>query len=37
LKNVAPSQLADPRLFDFASLGGDAKTTQSWLMPEAEA
>jgi tRNA 2-thiocytidine biosynthesis protein TtcA len=33
LKNVAPSQLADPQLFDFASLGGDAKVAQNWLMP----
>jgi tRNA 2-thiocytidine biosynthesis protein TtcA len=37
LKNVAPSQLADPKLFDFASLGGDAATAQNWLMPETAA
>jgi len=35
LTNVAPSQLADPRLFDFASLGGDRKDANNWLMPEA--
>ena len=33
LKNVAPSQLADPVLFDFAGLGGDPKAAQNWLMP----
>ena len=37
LKNVAPSQLADPVLFDFAGLGGDVKTTQNWLMPDSTA
>ena len=35
LTNVAPSQLADTQLFDFASLGGDAQAEASWLMPEA--
>jgi tRNA 2-thiocytidine biosynthesis protein TtcA len=34
LTNVAPSQLADPKLFDFASLGGDARGAGDWLMPE---
>jgi tRNA 2-thiocytidine biosynthesis protein TtcA len=37
LTNVAPSQLADPKLFDFASLGGDRKDTLNWLMQEASA
>src|SRR3569623_732232 len=35
LTNVAPSQLADPKLFDFASLGGDRKDAVNWLMQEA--
>jgi len=35
LTNVAPSQLADPNLFDFAGLGGGGGDTVSWLMPEA--
>ncbi|MDD3763083.1 MAG: tRNA 2-thiocytidine(32) synthetase TtcA [Nevskiales bacterium] len=34
LSNVAPSQLADPKLFDFAALGGDAPAGGDWLMPE---
>lgn len=37
LTNVAPSQLADPKLFDFASLGGDRKDALNWLMQEASA
>ncbi|AXQ31430.1 tRNA 2-thiocytidine(32) synthetase TtcA [Solimonas sp. K1W22B-7] len=37
LTNVAPSQLADPKLFDFASLGGDTRAGTDWLMPGAEA
>ena len=37
LTNVAPSQLADPKLFDFATLGGDRAGTQNWLMPETVA
>lgn len=37
LTNVAPSQLADPKLFDFAGLGGDARGAGDWLMPEAIA
>lgn len=37
LTNVAPSQLADPKLFDFAGLGGDARAAGDWLMPEAIA
>ncbi|HVT34961.1 MAG TPA: tRNA 2-thiocytidine(32) synthetase TtcA [Nevskiaceae bacterium] len=35
LTNVAPSQLADARLFDFAGLGGNAAAVD-WLMPDAE-
>lgn len=37
LTNVAPSQLADPKLFDFAGLGGDSRGDGDWLMPGAEA
>lgn len=37
LKNVAPSQLADPALFDFASLGSRAGADRDWLMPERAA
>jgi tRNA 2-thiocytidine biosynthesis protein TtcA len=37
LKNVAPSQLADPVLFDFSGLGGDRREKQNWLMPDATA
>ncbi|TAJ51912.1 MAG: tRNA 2-thiocytidine(32) synthetase TtcA [Nevskiaceae bacterium] len=33
--NVAPSQLADRELFDFASLGGDSAPAASWLVGEA--
>ncbi|MGQ0502465.1 MAG: tRNA 2-thiocytidine(32) synthetase TtcA [Panacagrimonas sp.] len=37
LANVAPSQLADRSLFDFAGLGGAPAATGGWLMPgEAE-
>lgn len=36
LSNVAPSQLADRTLFDFATLGGDRAIPTSWLMPDAE-
>ncbi|SFF23887.1 tRNA 2-thiocytidine biosynthesis protein TtcA [Fontimonas thermophila] len=36
LTNVAPSQLADRRLFDFARLGGDAPATANWLMATPE-
>ena len=36
LSNIAPSQLCDKELFDFAGLGGDAKTQKDWLMPEAD-
>jgi tRNA 2-thiocytidine biosynthesis protein TtcA len=37
LRNVAPSQLADPRLFDFISLGSSGSTpaAANWLVPEA--
>ncbi len=35
LTNVAPSQLADPGLFDFASLGGDAPGARDWLIADA--
>ena len=36
LQNVAPSQLADPKLFDFTALGrrGGEAPAASWLMPE---
>jgi tRNA 2-thiocytidine biosynthesis protein TtcA len=38
LQNVAPSQLADPALFDFATLGARAgapgRDAAAWLMPE---
>jgi len=33
LQNVAPSQLADRALFDFAALGARSGATPSWLMP----
>ena len=36
LCNVAPSQLADPKLFDFAGLGGVAASGGNWLMGDAE-
>lgn len=36
LTRVAPSQLADPRLFDFAALDGGAPA-RGWLMPEDPA
>ena len=36
LTNVAPSQLADTKLFDFAGLGG-AKPAANWLMADAGA
>ncbi len=36
LTNVAPSQLADTRLFDFAGLGGDQAARRDWLMQESE-
>ncbi len=35
LANVAPSQLADATLFDFAGLGGTA-AARDWLMPERD-
>lgn len=34
LTNVAPSQLADTKLFDFAGLGGDTPAASNWLMPD---
>ena len=34
LTNVAPSQLADPKLFDFAGLGGGRGDAVSWLIEE---
>lgn len=41
LRNVAPSQLADPKLFDFAALGSRRETvrldTHVWLSGEAAA
>jgi len=36
LTNVAPSQLADVNLFDFAGLGGKKGEGANWLMPTAE-
>jgi tRNA 2-thiocytidine biosynthesis protein TtcA len=35
LQNVAPSQLADPQLFDFAALGRRSGAAPDWLMPAA--
>jgi tRNA 2-thiocytidine biosynthesis protein TtcA len=35
LQNVAPSQLADPQLFDFANLGSRGAATGPWF-PEAD-
>ena len=35
LTNVAPSQLADMNLFDFAGLGGAKGENANWLMPAA--
>jgi tRNA 2-thiocytidine biosynthesis protein TtcA len=32
LTNVAPSQLADAKLFDFAALGGDGAAAANWLI-----
>ena len=37
LANVAPSQLADPKLFDFAGLGGAARDARDWLMPDTDS
>ena len=37
LRDVVPSHLADPRLFDFAALGGRAMPSRDWLMPETDA
>ncbi|MGQ0586754.1 MAG: tRNA 2-thiocytidine(32) synthetase TtcA [Gammaproteobacteria bacterium] len=34
LQNVAPSQLADRALFDFAALGARGDAPQSWLMSD---
>ena len=34
LQNVAPSQLADRALFDFATLGSRGESAPDWLMPE---
>lgn len=36
LTNVAPSQLADPKLFDFAGLGGGRGDAVNWLMPQTD-
>jgi len=32
-KNIAPSQLADTELFDFASLGSRSEGSSEWLVP----
>lgn len=37
LTNIAPSQLADTALFDFAGLGGSKAAATNWLMPDAGA
>jgi len=37
LTNVAPSQLADTKLFDFASLGGDLRASTDWLLSDGAA
>ena len=37
LTNVAPSQLADPKLFDFAALGGATSAAGSWLVADPDA
>ncbi|HUS25347.1 MAG TPA: tRNA 2-thiocytidine(32) synthetase TtcA [Candidatus Binatia bacterium] len=34
LQNVAPSQLADPKLFDFAALGARGDAPARWLGPD---
>jgi tRNA 2-thiocytidine biosynthesis protein TtcA len=38
IRNIAPSQLADPRLFDFAGLGHDGgqPLVRDWLRPNRE-
>ena len=36
LTNVAPSQLADTTLFDFAGLGGAKAEALNWLMPSVD-
>jgi tRNA 2-thiocytidine biosynthesis protein TtcA len=36
LQNIAPSQLADPVLFDFARLGARAVAAPNWLVPDEE-
>lgn len=33
IRNIAPSQLADTNLFDFASLGSRAEGSSEWLVP----
>jgi tRNA 2-thiocytidine biosynthesis protein TtcA len=36
IKNVAPSQLADTELFDFASLGSQGLASSEWLVPNRD-
>ena len=35
LQNVAPSHLADPKLFNFGTLGARQTPRQDWLVPES--
>ncbi len=37
LRNVTPSHLADPVLFDFQTLGARQPARRDWLVPEREA
>lgn len=37
LRDVVPSHLADPRLFDFAALGARSAPSRGWLAPDTAA